>query len=177
MSGTRNLIIIRERRVNIFAVDEDPELAAEALADTHVVKMVLESGQILSTVHHRYGTNTPEMYKPTHPKHPCVLWAGETKSNYYWLRRHFTALAVEYTYRYGKSHLTWEKLGKVMLLAPNLMPDGDRTPFALAMPNQYKLLDDPVECYRAYYKFGKAHLHRYSYRPAPAWLEADGQIA
>jgi len=156
--------------MNIFAVDHNPQLAAESLADTHVVKMVLESGQILSTVHHRYGTHTPEMYKPTHPKHPSVLWAGEADDNYYWLWVHFKHLAREYEYRYGRVHKTWEKLGKVLATLPSPIPALDRTPFALAMPDKYKLLDDPVECYRAYYKYGKAHLHRYSYRPAPKWL-------
>ena len=161
--------------MNIFAVDDDPELAAQMLADTHVVKMTLETGQILSTVYHKYVSDATErgFYKPTHPNHPSVLWAAETGGNYAWLRNHFTALAAEYEYRYGKVHKTWEKLAGITAAYPRQLVGtaSKRTPFALAMPDKYKLLDDPVLCYRAYYKYGKKHLLKYTYRPAPSWLE------
>ena len=67
--------------MNIFVVDIDPSKAAQSLCDKHVVKMVLETAQILSTI-----SGGP--YRPTHANHPCVLWAGATKRNYLWLVEH-----------------------------------------------------------------------------------------
>ena len=69
--------------MNIFVLDSDPKVAATMLCDKHVVKMILESAQMLSTVAHTNG-HIPR-YRPTHSKHPCTLWAGESKSNWQWL--------------------------------------------------------------------------------------------
>lgn len=37
--------------MNIFVLNKDPVIAAQEQCDTHVVKMVVESGQMLSTAH------------------------------------------------------------------------------------------------------------------------------
>lgn len=70
--------------MNIFVLDYTPQKAAEYHCDKHVVKMILESAQILCAVHHKNGdSNVP--YKLTHKNHPCTIWAGESRSNYLWL--------------------------------------------------------------------------------------------
>jgi len=76
--------------VNIFALDWDPFLAAQFQCDKHVVKMVLESAQILCSAF----PDAP--YKRTHPRHPCVRWALSTRSNYDWLVKHAYGLSDEY---------------------------------------------------------------------------------
>ena len=160
--------------MNIFAVDENPMYAAQDLADAHVIKMSLESAQILCTVHHLHGKGQDWMYRPTHKHHPSVKWAAEADCNYGWLWYHFRALADEYTYRFGKEHKSWKELGGRLSYPPMGITQTDtQTPFALAMPDEYKFFGKPVECYRAYYAGVKTKLPRfkYSYRPEPKWLD------
>ena len=160
--------------MNIFAVDESPSIAAQDLCDVHVVKMILESAQILSTVYDLHGEWEDWMYKPTHKHHPSVLWAAENNCNYGWLWYHFEALGREYTRRYNKRHKTSHKFGGRLLYPPLSIKHADRqTPFALAMPDQYKFFDTPVECYRAYYAGEKTQMDRFTYRGKvkPAWLD------
>lgn len=88
--------------MNIFVTDRDPYLAAQALDNRRLVKMVLETAQILSTV--MWDTDDWGPYRPTHRNHPCTRWAGESLSNYAWLLEHFAALCTEYTHRYGRVH-------------------------------------------------------------------------
>ncbi|MFU8806166.1 MAG: pyrimidine dimer DNA glycosylase/endonuclease V, partial [Bradymonadaceae bacterium] len=88
--------------MNIFIFDEDPQECARHHGDRHVVKMVLETAQILCTVQHVSGQAAP--YKKTHAAHPCVRWVLESLANYRWLVELGLALAVEYTHRYGRRH-------------------------------------------------------------------------
>lgn len=159
--------------MNIFALDNDPSLAALMHCDKHVVKMVLETAQILSTVHHLCGSSRAgEVYKPTHKNHPSVKWAAESASNYRWLAMLFQGLAYEYSWRYNKSHKSWVQLGGRLLKYPKgLAGLACRAPFALAMPDVYKFVsNDPVECYRAYYWHEKRDLLTYTKRDEPEWL-------
>ena len=158
--------------MNIFALSDDPKEAAQMHCDKHVVKMVLESAQMLSTVHHQYKSNMRSfVYKPTHANHPCTMWAGENQANYHWLFEHFNHLADEYTHRYSRYHKTWEKLRKVLDVRPAGMPWArEHTPFARAMPDAYKWLDDPIDSYRLYYAVEKADILKYTNRERPKWL-------
>lgn len=165
--------------MNIFVLDDDPVLAARYQCDKHVVKMVLETGQILSTVLRERGWDKPTLYRSTHKHHPCTLWAGKSKDNYEWLFKHFSALAQEYKHRYGRDHKTWEKLKFTTSVGVMKLPAGVRTPFALAMPEKFKLLDDAVESYRAYYKYEKAQKFelRYTNRERPEWLGDENEFS
>ena len=160
--------------MNIFALDENPIYAAMYQCDKHVVKMTLETAQLLSSVHHMIAT--PEhpapsgIYATTHEHHPSTKWAAETSGNYMWLYVHFNALADEYTYRYGKTHKSWAKLRHQLWQPPRGINHAPRTSFAQAMPDEYKH-DDPVTAYRTYYVADKADFLKYSRRPAPWWLE------
>lgn len=158
--------------MNIFALSEDPQEAAQMQCDKHVVKMVLESAQMLSTIHHQYSSRSRSfVYKPTHAKHPCTLWAGENAANYHWLYLHFNYLADEYTHRYGRYHKSWEKMRKLLDVRPSGIPWArEITPFARAMPDQYKLFDNPVDSYRMYYAVEKAPILQYTKREKPQWL-------
>jgi Pyrimidine dimer DNA glycosylase len=139
--------------VNIFAVDQDPDRAAVSLCDKHVVKMPLETAQMLCSVSWRFDVPAP--YKQAYAKHPCTLWAGETLSNWTWLVEHGIALCAEYERRYNRKHASSHPIAHCALRGGR--PSGSRlTPFAQAMPVQYKQADDAVAAYRAYYLGEKA---------------------
>ena len=164
--------------MNIFYLDKSPEKAAQMQIDKHVVKMVLESAQLLSTCHrtvdgeHYIDASSGRklqkwrmadskldniIYKATHFNHPCSKWLRESKANYDWLYQHFAALAKEYKKRYGKDHLSYTKLRKVLANAPTNLPDKGFTSPALAILDKYKV-DDAVQSYRNYYEGEKLEL-------------------
>ena len=153
--------------MNIFALNSDPILAAQNHVDRHVVKMPLESAQILSTVVR--GRGGEARYNPTHKNHPCTLWAGESSGNYEWLVQLGLALCNEYTHRYNREHACEEVIREISAPLPNLLRIAPRSAFALAMPEEYKQAD-AVESYRAYYRAEKAHLHSWKNRQPPEWL-------
>lgn len=84
--------------MNLFVTSKDPVIAARALDDKRVVKMILETAQILSTVLHWRGVEG--FYKPTHTGHPVTLWAASEPCHAAWALRHGLALCEEYR-RFG----------------------------------------------------------------------------
>ena len=72
--------------MNIFVLHKDPKIAAQMACDKHVIKMILETAQMLCTAARTKGAWAP--YKQTHKKHPCTLWAAATKANWVWLTTH-----------------------------------------------------------------------------------------
>ena len=140
--------------MNIFILDEDPYIAATYHCDKHVIKMIVESAQILCTVLHKKGiTEIP--YKPTHQNHPCVLWTEQSFENFSWLVRLLNGLLIEYTLRYSKRHKTEDVYEFIDSFLNNVIKNlpwnkNTLTPFALAMPDEYKT-NNPVTSYRNYY--------------------------
>jgi hypothetical protein len=137
--------------------------------------MILESAQILCTVHDKLGDITP--YRPTHRNHPCTLWAGQSKQNYQWLKALAKALNDEFMYRFGhdEPHKSWSVIDSLPDVGDRL-PSNDLTPFALAMPDYCKVVDDfgvqdTVESYRNYYIAEKLSIAQYTLRKVPEWLE------
>lgn len=132
--------------MNIFATDPCPIASAKALDDKRVVKMTLESCQILNTTLITLGA-TGIGYKPTHKNHPCVLWAGKSLGNYIWLHDHLEALLNEYTSRYGKIHKCSEHLDGLVepiLILP--FPTTKQTPFVNC--TDFKHITDVHEAYK-----------------------------
>lgn len=153
--------------MNIFILDNDPKLAAQYHGDKHVVKMITESAQMLCAVLQLNGQPAP--YRLTHANHPCTVWARASRSNWVWLRDFSLHLNDEYNHRYGmhKQH----KAGEVIKGLPiPTIPDIGLTPFAQAMPDEYKN-DDAVIAYRTYYIKDKQHLLQYKNRAVPDWLD------
>ena len=64
--------------MNIFVLDQCPVESARMLCDKHIVKMPLESTQMLSSVWHRYGHGDKVQYKEAFKNHPCTLWAVDS---------------------------------------------------------------------------------------------------
>lgn len=160
--------------MNIFYLDRDPSLAAKAHCDKHVVKMILESAQILCTVINEKAGYQLTPYKTTHKNHPCTLWTGMNKANAYWLVNLTKALDEEFRRRFNHqvSHKSYQMLVdiKIATLINNYLPEGVQSPPALAMPDEYRLAD-PVESYRLYYRLDKQHLLTYTKTERPSWLE------
>lgn len=148
--------------MNIFVLDYDPVQAARAQCDKHVVKMIVETAQMLCTV----GIGP---YKRTHVNHPCTVWAGHSLSNFNWLKIHGLELCKEYTFRYGREHKT-EQVIRSVLPGENMVDVG-LSRFALAMPDEYKC-EDVVRSYRAYYH-SKSSFARWTKRKVPSWWMSD----
>ncbi|WP_448383356.1 pyrimidine dimer DNA glycosylase/endonuclease V [Desulfosoma sp.] len=155
--------------MNIFVLDLDPIKCARYHCDQHVVKMILESVQILCTAFNKKGFDTP--YKSTHTKHPCVLWAEESFDNVRWLMRLARALNREYKYRYRKSqdHASIRVLDQLKSLR---FASLGLTPFAQAMPEKYRVPEDPVTAYRRFYVGEKLRFATWTRRRKPPWIEA-----
>lgn len=154
--------------MNIFILDQDIKKCAEYHCDKHIVKMVLETAQLLCSTYYYTGQENLSPYKLAHKHHPCTVWARQSLSNWLWLRDLGLALYEEYQYRYNnKDH----KAGDVILSleTPNL-PDIGLTPFPQAMPTEYQR-EDAIEAYRGYYIGDKAHLLKYTRREFPEWLK------
>ena len=159
-----------DEQVNIFYLDKDPKIAAKYHCDKHVVKMILETAQVLSAVHHRY--HMPAPYKETHKNHPSVLWAGETWNNYAWLWRLGMELCKEYTRRYKKKHkCQWLLENDLRLPPPGIPIDEPFTDPPMCMPDEYKTFDDTVEAYKNYYRGAKAYMAVWKYSDKPTFME------
>ncbi len=155
--------------MNIFVLDEDPKVAATYHCDKHVVKMILETAQMLSTVHRHFQTSQSlEVYKSVHVNHPATRWAGSTAGNYAWLLALGTELCHEYTYRYEKRHKTQDLLTGPLLMIPEALRQ-ERTSFVQCIPERYKC-GDAVTAYRQYYLGEKLHFARWSKRSSPYWV-------
>lgn len=136
--------------MNIFYIDPCPVKAAQMQCDKHVVKMVLESAQMLSAAHHVVEGGAPVPYRLAHKNHPSTVWVRSNRKHYDWLYRHFQGLSEEYTDRYGKVHLSWEKCHMLLLCAPSGIPDTDWSDPPQCMPYECKR-DTALEGYTEYY--------------------------
>ena len=145
--------------MNIFYLSNDPEKAAKYMYNKHVVKMILESAQLLCTAHIiSDGENANVPYKVTHKNHPSAVWARESIANYQWLYNHMMALGEEYTRRYGKKHLTILKCSGVLSKAPVNVTKYEFTEMPQCMPDQYKVPGNSVEAYWNYYEAEKVNV-------------------
>ena len=160
--------------MNIFYLDRDPKIAAQMMCDKHVVKMILESAQMLSTAHRVLDgdgyADRNGLYKMAHKNHPSTIWVRSGYQNYKWLYDHMIALMNEYTYRYGKKHAT-ERLNDPLSKPP------------MAFKNTFKTFTDPPQCmpdyckgedtvlaYQNYYILEKSGFARWTKREMPVFF-------
>ncbi len=113
--------------MNIFYLHSDPVKAAQIQYNKHVVKMILESAQMLCTAHHHYTELLSQddsyiPYKKAHYNHPSTIWCRENSEQYLWLYDHMIALGNEYTKRYKKIHLTIKKCADILQATPAGIP-------------------------------------------------------
>ena len=158
--------------MNIFVLDRDVRKCAEYHNDKHVVKMILESAQLLCGVHHMVEENTDEVpYRLSHKNHPCSIWARENISNYLWLCELGLELCKEYTHRYEKRHKSQDVIEWCLINLPNI-PEEDFTEPPKAMPEEYKV-DDVVQSYRNYYLGDKKYFSKWKKREVPYWFSGN----
>ena len=158
--------------MNIFYLDRDPKIAAQMMCDKHVVKMILESAQMLSTAHRvldgdEYADKVG-LYKMAHKNHPSTIWVRSSYQHYKWLYDHMVALMREYTYRYGKHHAT-ERLLTPLSEYPQAIPVGDYTNPPQCLPEVCKG-EDTVLGYQNYYIIEKSGFARWTKREIPTWF-------
>ena len=181
--------------MNIFYLDKDPTEAAKQSCDKHVVKMIVESAQMLSTAHRMIDGNlytdktkagrnikrwkhpNPNMektlYKACHTGHPSTVWVMESAYNYHWLYKHMMALNTEFKMRYGHilDHKTVQLLEGALMYPPkNISLNTIATDPPPAMPDYCKIPGDSVASYRKYYIFEKQRFATWkSPSTVPAW--------
>jgi hypothetical protein len=170
--------------MNIFVLDKNPAIAAKYHCDKHVVKMILESAQILSSVQHINGYTEDYilgfLYKKTHENHPCNIWARESQENYDWLCDLALNLCKEYEFRYGKTHKSLLLIQMCKAYKPKFTKFF-LTDFALAMPDYCKVPGNgdfnenlevkfnAVSSYREYYRKEKRNIAKWTKRDVPYW--------
>ncbi len=175
--------------MNIFYLDDDPEICAQMHNDKHVVKMILEYGQLMSTAHRvldgtEYYDKTKNnrnikrwllpddreniLWKASHIKHPSGLWVRSSNANYKYLYVLWTYLLKEYTYRYLKTHSAI-RMQPHFAKIPYNIPVGKFTSPTPAMPDQYKVPGDSIRSYINYYVGAKQHLASWKHREIPNW--------
>ena len=131
--------MFKKLRMNIFYLHRDPVIAAKVQYNKHVVKMILESAQMLCTAHHEImGEDADVPYKRAHVNHPSTIWCRSSAQNYAWLYDHFVALSEEYTKRYGKEHLSYTKCKDKLNILPGGLAFTGFTQPPQCMPDEYK---------------------------------------
>lgn len=156
--------------MNIFILDNDIEQCAQYHCDQHVVKMILESVQLLCTALNKKGFVTP--YKSTHMNHPSVLWVEASYDNFLWLKALTFALNDEYKYRYNKS-VDHKSIAVLTEISQHSFAANGLTPFPQAMPDEYKVPNDAILAYRNFYMGDKAKFAKWTKRAPPAWFVID----
>lgn len=153
--------------MNVFYLDPDPEKCAQFHADRHVVKMAVETAQILCSVYFCTGESYLSPYKKTHLNHPSCIWARYSLTNWLWLRALGLELCREYTYRYGRIHKCEDVINS--LETPSLFDCGFMQP-PCVMDEKFIISISSVANYRNYYRLGKKDLLTWKNREAPWWL-------
>ena len=162
--------------MNIFYFYDCPVLSAQAQPDKMLVKMPLETAQMLCTAHRELDgdeyADEVGLYKRAYWNHPCTVWARESSANYFWLYKHFLALGKEYTFRYGKTHNSVDKLARALFKQPDNIKRIGMTPLAQAMRDKYKD-DDPIKAYRDYCINEKHYAKWEKGRAMPNWWHRE----
>ena len=142
--------------MNIFWLHEDTDTNAKYHCDKHIVKMPLETAQMLSTTVHMIGAESPNLYKVGFKNHPCTVWARERLINFMLLHNLGMALCHEYTYRYGKVHASQKVIETMDLdsitdkFLDRDFPTIRSTIKPQCMPDEYKTTNT-IQAYRNYY--------------------------
>lgn len=153
--------------MNIFVLDTDTTRCARYHCDQHVIKMILESVQMMCTVLSKKGMVTP--YKPTHPNHPCVRWVEDSYDNFVWLKKLAIALNTEYRYRFQRSR-DHKSIAVLKEISDHPYETRGLTDFVQAMPEKYRVPNDPVLAYRQFYLGEKMHFAKWTRRQPPHWV-------
>ena len=151
--------------MNIFKLSDTPQNCAKMHCDKHVSKMILESAKMICTTLWYNDQSAP--YLPVHPKHPCTLWSGDSLDNWLWLKELAIYLNEEFCWRYGRS-VNHKSADVIKGLRPPLIESKGLQQHPQCMPDQYKVPNDPISAYRAYY-IGEKTFAKWTKREVPEW--------
>lgn len=157
--------------MNIFILDENITRCAQYHCDKHVVKMITEYNQLMSTACFLNGIHMEGMYRPTHKNHPCVKWIMESRENFKYLLKLNKALLEEYTYRYNRIHAGQRLIPlfeDILKIYPN--GTGFKTDHVVCVNRDHLLNSDPISEYRNFYNRDKARFCTWKNRPVPYWF-------
>jgi len=178
--------------VNIFYLDKDPVNSAKLHCDKHVVKMIIEYAQMLSTAHRMLdGTQYTDassgrriqrwkldnsnmdgvLYKASHINHPSAIWVRENAIQYQYMYDLFVACCDEYTFRYHKVHLTDTKLRVLLNEIPDNIKLGQWREPPPAMPDHCKVKGNSLISYHKYYATEKKSFAKWTLREVPTFME------
>jgi len=162
--------------MNRFIINYSPDLIARDLCDKHVVKMPLEEAQMLCTVVRKYDPDFADrhnLYKAVHQKHPCTIWAGESRANYNYAFTLWDYMCNEYTHRYGKHHAS-QRLFDALSDGIMCVPEGDLTPHPECFSEHTDLKSGkawPLDSYRKFYMTKQRRFKMvWTKRPVPDWF-------
>ena len=154
--------------MNIFVTDPCPIQSARNLPDKHIVKMPLETCQMLAIIYSDWYYGVGKLYKKdgtpyrtqhgAFRKHPCTIWAAANQYNLAWLIRHGYALCTEYALRYDKDHTCFDVIEQAERIyhkcfdEPLSVASSKVTEFTRAMPEYIKYNDriSTIEAYKYY---------------------------
>lgn len=161
-----------EREVNIFYLHPCAAVSATYMHDKHVVKMIVESAQLLSTACQMIGMQRDtRLYRPSYINHPCAVWTRLSIENFEWLYQHYISLIKIYEFTYNDDHKSAD-LAKAIREYMVLMP---RVPFTeppLCMPDDCKIYNAPAYVsYRNYYLKHKSKKRHYRRIKPPYWVQ------
>ena len=166
--------------MNLFILSLNQHQIAEWMFDKHIVKIILEAVQMLCTAKRLIDPDDPDndkLYKPSHVNHPVTKWVRTSRENYVWTLILVYRMHEEWRFRFNhpktkchKSYLIAYHLLKCIPTKEQFEYEG-LGPFAQAMPEEYKMLGDPVEAYKQYYmSHPKRHLAKWTNRRPPDWF-------
>lgn len=152
--------------MNIFYVDSSPVISAKQLVDKHIVKMPLETAQLLCCAF----PSGEAPYKRTHYNHPSAVWTRKSKENYQWLIEHGIALCGEYKRRYERDHkclsvINWcsDNIHKLSFESTGFVEPPQ------CMPEECKVVGNSVIAYQNYYNTHKKDMYKWKNMSPPSW--------
>ena len=174
--------------MNIFYLHPNPTRCARWHCDKHVVKMILETAQLLYTAH--WVLSLEMGVVPTFPtapapkgypqnrgylpisnaKHPSAVWTHQSLQHYNWLVKLGLALCREYRFRYGKEHSCEIHIQWLQANPPATLKDEGWVQPPQAMPDEHKISKNSIISYRQYYRMVKAAFLNYKKRHRPHWI-------
>jgi len=165
--------------MNIFVVHEDPKVAARSLCDQHIVKMPLETSQIMNNCIMHIGHSG--IMAPFNPKHPACIWAENGEENFFWLAAHGLELCSEFERRFGKIHGSLSKIKQAFRIyceetigIPIELTDrisAKPVSFRYIGPQEFKDDNSVVNSYRNFYNLDKSRFARWNRSKPPEWYK------
>ena len=154
--------------MNIFFLDECPIQSARQHCDKHIVKMIVEYAQMLSTTHRIIDDyHHPLLYKKAFVNHPMTIWVRQSKANYLHLFLLWCECTYEYNRRYQRKHKSTE-LYDLFAKEPQNFAKAYWTTPPQCMPEKYKR-NNYIDGYRAFYIGEKSRFAKWKNTKIPTW--------